>query len=345
MKRKIIFSVLLSLILFTGCAKEEKNNEEIIDKKDNNVETKKDISIIDLESNTRPYAVVINNYPDATRVQAGLNEAYIVYEFPIEGGMTRSVALFKDKTDVKIGTVRSARHDYLDYALENDAIFVHFGWSAEASRQIPELGINNIDGNYADPIPFWRENPEGLATEHTVYTNLSKIIDYVKNNKGYRLTTDVKPSLNYVSDEINLNEYEDCKEANNVSLFYSYSYKLEFKYNKDTKKYDRYVNGNLHKDYFTKKTFDSKNVLITLINWGTVSGHGDAAGNSYLDLYNTGSGKGYYITNGYAREITWSKSDRNSKTVYKYLDGKEIEVNDGNTYIVFQSNDYNAEIS
>ena len=146
MKRKIIFSVLLSLILFTGCAKEEKNNEEIIDKKDNNVETKKDISIIDLESNTRPYAVVINNYPDATRVQAGLNEAYIVYEFPIEGGMTRSVALFKDKTDVKIGTVRSARHDYLDYALENDAVYVHFGWSPQAQSDISDLGINNLNG-------------------------------------------------------------------------------------------------------------------------------------------------------------------------------------------------------
>ena len=40
--------------------------------------------------------------------------------------------IVKDKKDVRIGTVRSARHDYLDYVLENDAIFVHFGWNAPA---------------------------------------------------------------------------------------------------------------------------------------------------------------------------------------------------------------------
>ena len=32
---------------------------------------------------------IINNYPDSTRVQTGLNEAYIIYEIPIEGGMSR----------------------------------------------------------------------------------------------------------------------------------------------------------------------------------------------------------------------------------------------------------------
>ena len=49
-----------------------------------------------------------------------------------------------------------------------------------------------------------------------------------------------------------------------------------------------------------------------------------------------GSGDGYFITNGYAVPITWEKESRSSQTVYRYKNGKEIKVNDGNTYIQIQ---------
>ena len=50
-------------------------------------------------------------------------------------------------------------------------------------------------------------------------------------------------------------------------------------------------------------------------------------------MYNVDNLKGYYITNGKAISITCEKSTRSSKTVYKDLDGNEIDVNDGNTFI------------
>ena len=43
--------------------------------------------------------------------------------------------------------------------------------------------------------------------------------------------------------------------------------------------------------------------------------------------------KGYYITNGKAIEIICSKNSRTEKTVYKDLQGNEININDGNTFI------------
>ena len=50
-----------------------------------------------------------------------------------------------------------------------------------------------------------------------------------------------------------------------------------------------------------------------------------------------GTGTGYFITNGYAVPIKWSKATRNAKTKYMYLDGTEIEVSDGRTYIEIQT--------
>ena len=62
------------------------------------------------------------------------------------------------------------------------------------------------------------------------------------------------------------------------------------------------------------------------------------------ELKNIGSGNGYYITNGYIVPITWEKTSRNSKTVYKYMDGTILEVNDGNTHIEIQPKGRNITI-
>ena len=85
------------------------------------------LKIVDEDSKTRPIAVMINNNHQAWP-HAGLADAYITYEIIAEGGITRMMAVFKDKDTAKIGSVRSARPYYLDYALENDAIYVHYGW-------------------------------------------------------------------------------------------------------------------------------------------------------------------------------------------------------------------------
>ena len=71
------------------------------------------------------------------------------------------------------------------------------------------------------------------------------------------------------------------------------------------------------------------------------------ADNYYWDLHTIGSGEGYYITNGYAIPIKWSKSSRSAKTKYTYksgtvidgqdVGGQEISVSDGRTWIEVQT--------
>lgn len=341
MKKIGIFLLVIMCLFITACGKKEVKEDKKEEVNTGEIkEPVKEVSkfkIIDTTSKSRPYGVVINNYPSAVKVQSGLDKAYMIYEFPIEGGLSRSTAFFKDVDDVKLGTIRSARHNYIDYMYEHDAIFVHFGGSATAYEHLNSTKYDHIDGNTTDSKPFWREQHENLAYEHRVYTNLSKVIDYVKNTKKFRTTTDSTPVLNYSVDEVELKEKENSKVANTIDIYYSGSFYVTFKYNSKTKRYDRYFKGNPHVDYFTKKQYDCKNVIITFVNWGTVSGHADKAGNSYLDLNNIGTGEGYYITNGYAVPITWEKKDRKSKTIYKYKNGTEIEANDGNTWVMLTS--------
>ena len=124
----------------------DNKSSELIDTNENQVETSKEekpieveeknpVKIINVNSKTRPYAVMINCH-SAALPQSGLQDAYVVYEIMVEYGITRMMALFKDVPMNKVGSIRSARNQYLGYVFENDAIFVHAGGSKEALNRI-----------------------------------------------------------------------------------------------------------------------------------------------------------------------------------------------------------------
>ncbi len=285
------------------------------------------LKIIDEDSNTRPIGIMVDNEKDA-RPHGGLQDAYLVYEIIIEWGQTRYFALFKDKPDTIVGPNRSARHYFLDYALENDAIFTHFGFSPQAIKDIDTLNIDNLSGTRADGAAFWRVPP--LGTYHNVFTQISKLMNKAKDHK-YRLTSDKPPLIAYSIEPVNLNTYEDAKTANYIKIVYSKYHNVEYKYNTEDKVYERYMRGTAHYDRYTNKQYTVKNIIVySLKNYDL----GQNKGRQQLDRI--GTGKGYYITEGYAIPITWEKTARAARTTYKNSKGEEIKLNDGNTFIQIQ---------
>ena len=154
-KKKIItiISMLLILIIIAAIGIYLYLNMEKPTKK----KKEKEIKIVDMNSNKRPIAVMIDNNV-GTSSHAGLQDAYITYEAIVEGGLTRIMAIYKDKDVDLIGPVRSSRHYFLDYALENDAIYAHYGWSTFAENDIKELGVNNLNGMIPkEEGAYWRD--------------------------------------------------------------------------------------------------------------------------------------------------------------------------------------------
>lgn len=332
MKKKIFILFLSFAFIFclAGCGKQEtiQNNGET----NTNIENKeeqKEVKIVDVNSKTRPYAVMINNHK-AARPTAGLQDAYIVYEIVVEGGITRYMALFKDVDVATIGSVRSSRHYYLDYAMENDAIYTHFGWSDVAKEQISKLGINNVNGYTTEGNAFWRDNTLGRAYEHTAFTSTANIAAAVKK-RGYRTDANKDLLLQYSADEIELKDKKDAKTANSISIVYSDYQTASYVYDASNKVYKRSSAGKADTDLKTGKQITVKNIITYQVEDVAYPGI-----DKLRDLKNIGSGSGYYITDGYAVPITWEKKSRDAQTVYKYLDGSEIVVNDGNTFIQIQ---------
>lgn len=333
----IVVSVIIIVFTLNNSDSKEKDNTEKTKPKEEKPKVEEKLKILDLESNTRPYAVMINNISTVWDYQCGLEDAYLVYEIIVEGGYTRLMAIFKDKQLDRIGSVRSSRHYFLDYALENDAIYVHFGWSPQAESDMKTLGVNNI--NFLSYNGYTRDKSLGLATEHTAFTTTSKIMDGA-NHYGYRTTTDKDTLLDYSVKSIDLSSMEGAEVANKININYSNSRSTQFEYDSVNKVYNRFQNNKVHKDYITGKQYTSKNIITYKVDNYTISG--DDKGRQTID--NLGNGTGWYITEGYAIPIKWEKATRSSKTIYKYLDGTEIKVNDGNTYIQIQPSGQNLSI-
>ena len=273
--------------------------------------------------NDRPIAVMIDNHSGAWP-QAGLNQAYMVYEIIVEGGETRLMALFKGVDVDKIGPVRSARHYFLDYAMENDAIYTHFGESPQADNDIKRYSIDEIDGIAEDGTTFWRVKDK--AAPHNAVTSMEKLKQSAKNKK-YQMTSNKESVLNYTTDEVNL---ENGQSAITVTIPHSQLQTVRYEYDEENKVYKRYARNKAQTDWDTGDAITTKNIIITFCDNYTLT---DTENKGRQGLKNIGTFDGYYITNGRAIKIKCIKSARDEQTIYQTLDGNEIEVNDGNTFV------------
>ena len=159
-----------------------------------------------LEINKKPILIHtlshFQQHPEIDKIYISMLSEYIDYteklvkEYEIdkvqkivEGGETRLMPIFKGKSLEKIGPIRSARHYFLDYAMENDAIYVHYGQSPQITLFMPLLeGIDGVEkmskslGNYI-----------GVNEDADImYTKVMKIPDNMII-KYYELCTDVHP--------------------------------------------------------------------------------------------------------------------------------------------------------
>lgn len=343
-KRKLkIFPIVILALIITASTYLllYKKDEPVIDNVKDKIKeiipklTEKKVSIVNSESNSRPYAVMINNVNAAWKYQSGLCNAYLVYTLLVEGGITRKMALFKDANEsTKVMSIRSARHYFIDYVLENDAIYVHWGWSPYAQNDIKSLKVNNINGLYYEGSYFLRDKDvrqKGVATEHTGYITVAKMNEASEKFK-YRTTSTKNVLLDYSAESIAPSNIENSIKADHIEIKYSNYYTSKYDYDETTKSYKKMQNKTTMDDYNGTCNLMYKNIITYELPYKAIAN--DKKGR--LDATTIGNGTGYFITEGYAIPITWNKPTRDSKTEYKLQDGTPLVVNDGLTAIELQ---------
>lgn len=273
---------------------------------------------MDLEfENQRPLAVMIENEYNA-RPQSGLQKAGVVYEVLAEGGITRFLAIFIGETLDEIGPVRSGRPYFLDYAMEYDSVYVHYGASPQCYIDLKQLKIDAIDGIY-DSVTFWRD--KSRKAPHNAYTSTEKILNSMEK-RGFRKDTQLT-YWNFNDEE----SFSGDTVLEDFQLDYFSNYTVRYIYDRDKKSYERFINGKPHTDKNTGESIFVKNIIITFASTKVI----DEVGR--LSIKTTDSGNGYYISNGYCTSIKWQKDSRNGQTKYFLQDGSSLDINPGNTWI------------
>ena len=283
-------------------------------------ETEEDITSL------RPIGIMLNNISYAMPMH-GNSEAEILIEMNVEGNITRMLGVFQQITSKtgKIGSIRSARPYYLDWALAFDTLYISVGGSTTGMAQIRSRHVSHMNGmGYTDI--FYRDQDRkaaGYAYEHTMFITGERFeTGYAKTDFRKEHEEGFDPALRFTDTA----QTASGSVATAITVNMNSKKTTLFDYDNSTKKYlisehgDKYLDGN------TNEQVSVKNVLALYTKYWREPGGG---GTLLADM--TG-GKGVYICEGKMIDIEWSLAEGKGLTLKK-ADGTALELMPGHTFI------------
>lgn len=280
--------------------------------------------------NRRPVAIMLNNL-EAAQPMSGVSYADVVYEYVVEGAITRLMGVFENYDDLdKIGSVRSCREYFVYTALEFDAIYMHFGQAAYAVELLGKDYVNNLNGlGEAGDTCFYRTSDR--QAPHNVYTS-AKGIQAGIEKLGYREDHYEGYKGKFKFCDLNKVVTNDGgKPATHIEPKYKIN-KPWFDYNEQTGKYDRYQYDGPQIDDLTGEQISFDNVIIQYNKWIQLDEKDYLAFDCHsggLIQYFT---KGKMVVGMWQRDINEENFDLSAIRYYD-MDGNEIEINNGKTFI------------
>lgn len=294
------------------------------------------------QAKRRPIAVMIpNNRP--AMPQYGLSKAGIIYEAPVEGRITRLMAVFEDFDDLeRIGPVRSSRDYFVYVAMGYEAIYCNWGLARPYVEElINRPNYYNVSAavagihNPADEA-FGRVSRPGYATEFTGYLKIDGLFKAV-DRLGYDWNYDADhvPPFLFAADDVTA-DYADNDAAAVIypggrsggnSGGYG-TYHPYFEYHEDDHLYYRYQDGKKQIDEYNDEQLAVSNVIFQYCHGEVRDDH------DYLAFGVHGEGDALVFTNGRVIKATWQRYDGDF-TPAKFYDeeGSEIIFNQGKTWV------------
>lgn len=263
---------------------------------------------------TRPALTIkIENTPEALP-QWGVDQADVVYEEIVNGGITRLAAIFNSNAPTKVGPVRSVRPTDTQVVWPLGGIFAYSGGAAYAVASISTAPVKLVDESGAGVAMFrdlTRQAPH----------NLYAIAPLLFKFGGTPI-----PPPKLFSYRTPAQQVVGAKVARFVVPFPS-MYPVTWTWDAATSSWDRTLFG--QPDVTGTGVRESpKNVVVMSVNY--VNGIGTEA--SYANLQ--GSGPVAVFTDGREVQGTWTRGASKADVVtYQTARGKAIALTPGQTWV------------
>lgn len=293
----------------------------------------------------RALAVVIDNAREA-RPQSGLEKAEIVFEVPVEGGMTRFLSIMSGEDIELVGPIRSTRSAFVDLAAEYKAILVHAGGSQEGLEALEREGVDHLDeiqGGSQVGAAFWRvpDRPK----PHNLYAS-SDSLRRAGTAQRYQMTTP-PPQHKYLTEEDTstqdtpgqntskqdtsrqdapIKDGLEGKKVNDISIFYpNRDNHVRYTYNKEKLVFERYTAETPHVTAKGEQLV-AANIVVQFVP------HRYTDGDGHIQLILHGNGRALIFREGKVVAGSWYK-DPDGFTRFYDLNGQSIPFVPGPTWI------------
>jgi hypothetical protein len=266
-------------------------------------------------------AIKVENLPEA-RPQAGIESADVVYEEPVEGGITRFIVLFQCHDSKRVGPVRSARFTDVDILPQygTQTLFGFAGGAPPVEQRIQDSGLNDVNFQQPKAEHAYVRDPNRSAP-HDLYTSTGGLYRAGGTDGG-------KPDeVLQFSDDLPA----PAKRASKVELNFSNTADVFWTFAKGKGRWVRsYDTGPA--DLENGHSISATNVVVQIVKLKD-TGIVDAAGNPSPEVVATGKGKCLVFRNGRVVRGTWSRPKLHDVTTYEDAKGNEIPLATGTTWI------------
>lgn len=266
------------------------------------------------------FGVMIDNHIDAWP-QAGIDQAFLVYEAPVEAGISRLLAFYYDGQDVaKIGPIRSARPYFLDWNNELDAVYTHVGGSNEALDLIASGGTFDLNqywfGDY-----FWRANDR--YAPHNVYTSTNLLHSFLELKKEQgKYSAPLYESWLFKDPQ-----FSDQGHVEQIKIsFLAPAYVAQWNFDALENRYTRLHSGFVH-TMENGVQIKADNIAVVVTDVSVI----DSIGRRQIQTI--GSGQGFVFQDGKAIHGTWEKQTENQRIRFFDENGNEMTFNPGVTWV------------
>lgn len=273
----------------------------------------------------RPVLVVkIDNAPKA-RPQLGLNQADVVFEEGVEGGITRFAALFHSEDSKPVGPVRSARStDIRIVSALRHPLFGYSGANATFQRYVHEAPLVDV-GVDAYPDRYQRDSTR--PSPYNLFSSTDRLFDLAPDGSV------PPPALFSFRSPGVTPSGPGAHAVSHARVWWQASKFTEAIWDWDVtaKGWRRTQNGEVHVDGSGKQVTPA-NVVVQFVTYHD-TGQVDSTGTAVPEADVIGEGDAWVLTGGMLIPCRWSKASDTDITRYTDATGAEVQLARGKTWV------------
>ena len=265
-------------------------------------------------------AIKIENNPVAYPL-SGLEDAEIVYEEPVEGGLTRFMAIYHCTDSAHAGPVRSARIVDPPIMLPYTRILGAAGGNDIVIDALNDAEIVTIDETKAGDAMSRMDRP-GVTADHTLYADTAAV-----RQLGRKQYDDTPPD--------DLFEFGDLqgtgRRARSVTLTFSAGAIVTYDYNGE--RWER-SDGDAPLVNEAGEQIEVDNVIIEEHTVNHSDRLGDVLGTPSPEIEDvTGSGRAFLFRDGRVFAGRWTRESEDEPVRFETKDGEAFVLHPGTTWI------------